>query len=213
MRPKRGGKMKIRSRLVLLIGIGMGIWLHLSVFAYPPAVGIIGKSKNCLACHVHNGPWQDEGNTIIDILDKTTHKSLIQADGSFLIEAQRGKTTSVLTVIGRNKGDQADSPYRNAWLYVDPQRIKSDSLSKFAPGWSVNLPMACRIIGDKLEGFEGANITALPMSIRASDDAQNADIVLQVMLTTGESVKGNAKEGMRGNYFERRVLLKVLDGK
>jgi hypothetical protein len=213
MSQKRRGKMKVRSNLILLLGIGMGIWLHQYAFAYPPAVGIIGKAKNCLVCHVNNGPWQDEGNTIIDILDKTTLKSLIQADGSFLIETQRGKTTTVLTVIGRNKGDLAEAPYRNAWLYVDPQRIRSDSLSKFAPGWSVNLPMACRIIGDKLEGFEGANITALPMSIRAGDDAQNAELALQVMLTTGESVKGNAKEGMRGNYFERRVLLKVLDGK
>ncbi len=205
--------MKIRSKLVFLLGFGIGIWLQLNVFAYPPAVGIIGKAKNCLVCHVNNGPWQDERNTIIDILDISTHKSLIQADGSFLIETQRGEITAVLTVIGRNKGDSEVVPYRNAWLYVDPQRIRSDSLSKFAPGWSVNLPMACRIVGDQLEGFEGANVTALPMSIRAGDDAQNAELVLQVMLTAGESVKGKAKEGMRGNYFERSVLLKVLDRK
>jgi hypothetical protein len=31
------------------------------------------------------------------------------------------------------------------------------------------------------------------------------------MLTRGESVKGKAKEGMKGNYFERIIRLKVLD--
>jgi hypothetical protein len=31
------------------------------------------------------------------------------------------------------------------------------------------------------------------------------------MLTRGESVKGKAREGMVGNYFERKVTLKVLD--
>jgi len=38
-------------------------------FAYPPAVGILAKSKNCLACHVNNGPWKDDKSTIIDIID------------------------------------------------------------------------------------------------------------------------------------------------
>jgi len=32
---------------------------------------------------------------------------------------------------------------------------------------------------------------------------------LQVMLTKGASVKGNAQEGMSGNYFERKVKLIV----
>jgi hypothetical protein len=203
--------MKTKIIVVFILIMGIGTFLHQNSFSYPPAVGIIGKAKNCLVCHVNNGPWQDEGNTIIDILDKKTKKSLIQTDGSFLIEVQRGVTTTVLTVIGRKKGDQAESPYRNAWLYVDPQRIKSASLSKFAPGWSVNLPMACRIIGDKLEGFGGAKITALPMSIRPGDDAYDVEIQLQVMLTKGESVKGRAKEGMKGNYFERVVRLKVVE--
>ncbi|MFQ6031634.1 MAG: hypothetical protein ACE5L7_02900 [Candidatus Aminicenantales bacterium] len=135
----------------------------------------------------------------------------MQSDGSFLIEAHRGKTETVLTVIGRKKEDKAEAPYRNAWLYVDPQRIKSHSLSKFAPGWSVNLPLACRIVGDKLEGFERAKITVLPMSIRAGDDAQDAELKLQVILTRGESVKGKAKEGMKANYFERVVRLKVVE--
>jgi hypothetical protein len=117
----------------------------------------------------------------------------------------------VLTVIGRKKGDKEEAPYRNAWLYVDAKRIKNNSLLKFAPGWSVNLPMACRIVGDKLGGFKGAKITVLPMSVRPGDDAQDADLQLQVMLTKGESVKGKAKEGMKGNYFERVVRLKVLE--
>ena len=195
----------------LLISPVLGILLHHQAYSYPPAVGILGKAKNCLVCHVDNGPWKDEANTIIDILDKETKKSYLQPDGSFLIEVKRGEIKTILTVIGRRKGDRADSPYRNAWLYVDPQRIQSKSLSKFAPGWSVNLPMACRIVGDKLVGFEGSNITALPASFKPGDDAQDAELTLQVMLTKGESVKGKAKQGMMGNYFKRVVRLKVLD--
>lgn len=203
--------MKAKAVLTLLLVLGLGICLYQYSFSYPPAVGLLGKSKNCLVCHANNGPWQDEGKTIIDILDKETKKSLMQADGSFLIEVQRSKIRTVLTVIGRTKKDKTEAPYRNAWLYVDPQRVKSNSLSKFAPGWGVNLPMACRIVGDKLEGFNGAKITALPMSIRPGDDAQDAELTLQVMLTKGESVKGKGREGMKGNYFERIVRLKVLE--
>ena len=33
---------------------------------------------------------------------------------------------------------------------------------------------------------------------------------LQVMLTKGESVKGNAQKGMLGSYFEKKVILKVI---
>ncbi len=196
---------------VLSIVLILGVFLIKPAFSYPPAVGLLGKSKNCLICHTNNGPWQDEENTIIDILDKETKKSLAQPDGSFLIEVQRGQIKTLLTVIGRKKGDKAESPYRNAWLYVDSQRIKSNSLSKFAPGWGVNLPMACRIVGDKLAGFEEAKITSLPFSIRPGDDAQDAELTLQVMLTRGESVKGQPKKGMKGSYFERIVRLKVLD--
>ncbi len=203
--------MKAKTILILLSVLGLVICLYQYSFSYPPAVGLLGKSKNCLVCHANNGPWQDEENTIIDILDKETKKSLAQPDGSFLIEAQRGQIKTVLTVIGRKKGDKEEAPYRNAWLYVDAKRIKNNSLLKFAPGWSVNLPMACRIVGDKLGGFNGAKITVLPMSVRPGDDAQDADLQLQVMLTKGESVKGKAKEGMKGNYFERVVRLKVLE--
>lgn len=203
--------MKVKIIMVFFITIGWSLCLHQHTHAYPPAVGIVGQAKDCLVCHVNNGPWKDEENTIINILDKETKKSLIQPDGSFFIEAERGKVRTVLTVIGRKEKDKADAPYRNAWLYVDPQRIKSDSLSKFAPGWHVNLPMACRIVGDKLEGYGGARITVLPMSIRPGDDAQDAELMLQVMLTKGESVKGKAKEGMVGNYFEKIVHLKVLE--
>ena len=180
-------------------------------FAYPPAVGILGKAKDCLACHVNNGPWNDDVKTIIDIIDRETKKSFKQPDGSFLIEVKRGEVKTLLTVIGRTKEDTEKAPYRNAWLYVDPKTIESSSLSKFAPGWDVNLPGSCRIVGDKLEGYEGAKITILPMSIRATDSAQDAEITLQVMLTRGESVKGKPKEGMTGSYFERRVRLKVMD--
>ncbi len=179
--------------------------------AYPPAVGILSNQKNCLDCHANNGPWKDDPRTIIDILDKDTMKSLKQADSSFLIETKRGTARTLLTVIGRAKGDAVEAPYRNAWLYIDPKTIGSASLSKFAPGWDVNLPMSCRIVGDKLELYEGATLTMLPMTVRPTDAAQDAELTLQVMLTKGESVKGKPKEGMIGSYFERKVKLKVTD--
>lgn len=75
----------------------------------------------------------------------------------------------------------------------------------------MNLPASCRIVGDALDVYPGARITVLPMSIRPSDGAQDAEVVLQVMLTKGESVKGRAREGMIGSYFERKVKLKVLE--
>lgn len=180
-------------------------------FAYPPGVGILTKSKNCLSCHVSNGSWSDESNNIIDILDKDTKKSLKQPDGSFQIEVKRFESKTVLTIIGRKDDGKSEMPYRNAWIYVDPKTIETNSLSKFAPGWECNLQMACRVIGDKLDGYENAKITSLPMTIRPTDAAQYSELSFQVMLTKGESQKGNAKEGMKGNYFEKKVMLKVLD--
>ena len=44
--------------------------------AYPPAVGILGESRDCLACHAENGPWVDEAGTIVDIVDAATGKSI-----------------------------------------------------------------------------------------------------------------------------------------
>lgn len=180
-------------------------------WAYPPAVGILGKAKSCMACHANNGPWTDEKGTIVDILDQETGRSLRQADGTFLIEAKRGQARTVVTVIGRAKDDPAPAPYRNAWLYVDPQQVDTSSLSKFAPGWEVNLPMSCRIVGDAPKGYEGARVTALPMTVRPSDGARDASVTLQIMLTRGESVKGKPTEGMIGNYLERIVRMGVLD--
>lgn len=177
---------------------------------YPPAVGILTRSKDCLACHVANGPWTDEARTIVDVLDATTKKSLRAPDGSFLLEVMRGEPRTVLTVIGRAKGE-SQPPRRIGWLYVDPSTIESSSLSKFAPGWDVNLPGACRLVGDTLEGFGGAALTALPMTVRPADSARDAELVLQVMLTTGDSVKGKPKEGMVANYLTRKLVLKVLE--
>lgn len=182
-----------------------------TALAYPPAVGILGEAKNCLACHVNNGPWNDDHQTVIDVLDRETKASLRQPDGSFLIDVKRGQTRTVLTVLGRTKADKEEAPYRNAWLYIDPKTIKTASLSKFAPGWDVNLPMSCRVVGDKIEGYEGASVTVLPMTVRPTDAAQSGELALQVMLTKGDSVKGNTRAGMVGSYFERRVQLKVID--
>jgi len=182
-----------------------------TALAYPPGVGILSNKNNCLDCHVNNGPWGDDERTIIDIFDRDTMKSLKQADGSFLIETKRGTTKTLLSVIGRAKGDTVEASYRHAWLYIDPRTIGSSSLSKFAPGWEVNLPMACRIVGDKFDPYEGATLTVLPMTIRPADAAQDGELLLQVMLTKGESVKAKPKEGMIGSYFERKVMLKVTE--
>jgi hypothetical protein len=178
--------------------------------AYPPAVGVLAKNRSCVACHASNGPWTDEARTIIDVLDAKTKKSLRAADGGFRIEVPRGESRTVLTVIGRQKGD-ATVPKRNAWLYVDPTQIEASTLSKFAPGWDVNLPMSCRLVGDKVDAYDGAHVTALPMTLRPSDAARDAEVELQVMLTTGEAVKGKDKEGLVANYFVRKVLLKVME--
>lgn len=180
-----------------------------AAYAYPPAVGILSNSKNCMSCHKDNGPWKDENKLIIDVLDMETKKSLKQPDGSFLIEAKRWEQRTVLTVIGRKKENSVTAPYRNAWLYIDPATIGTHSLSKFAPDWDVNLPMSCRLVGDKLSGYEDADITSLPMTIQPLSNAKDAELQLQVMLTKGESVKGKAQEGMQGNYFEKKIILKV----
>lgn len=179
--------------------------------SYPPAVGLLSKSKNCLTCHVSNGPWRDDSKTIIDIVSKESGRSLKQKDGMFLIEAKRGQPVTVLTVIGRTKDDTGPLPVRNGWIYIDPRRIESESLSKFAPGWMVNVPASCRLIGDTLPGYEGAKITVLPMTVRPLEDAQDGTLQLQVMITRGESVKNDPKAGMIGSYFERPVRLKVID--
>jgi len=203
--------MKTKLTSVLVIFFIYSIISVTSLLSYPPAVGILGKSKSCMSCHVNNGPWSDEQKTIIDILDKETGKSLLQPDGTFLVEVKRGMQKTLITVIGRQKDDALPAPYRNAWLYIDPTMIESSSLSKFAPGWDVNLPMSCRLVGDTAPGYENANITSLPMTIQPLDDAKNAELQLQVMLTRGESIKGNPKKGMEGNYFERKVKLVVVE--
>ena len=180
------------------------------VYAYPPGVGILSKSKNCLACHANNGPWTDEGKIIIEIFEKDSMKSFRQPDGSFLLQIKRHEPLTLRTVIGYKK-DGAIAPYRNGWIYIDPTTIESSSLSKFAPGWDVNLQAGCRLVGDKLVGYEDFDLSALPMTIRPLDSARDAQIILQGMLTRGESVKGKGKEGMIGVYFERIVKIKVLD--
>ena len=178
--------------------------------AYPPAVGIIGNNRSCLSRHTSNGPWEDE-STIIDVLDASTRRSLRQPDGSFLLEVERGKIARLITVIGREKGDAAPSPLRNAWLYVDPGQLKTGALSKFAQGWDVNLPMACRIVGDKIPEYPDAAVTALPMTVRPGDAAHDAELELQVMLTSGKSAKGKPDEWLKSNYFLRKLSLRVLD--
>ena len=201
----------MKSGKIAALGFCALAFFAARTFCYPPAVGILGKSKSCLACHVNNGPWPDDQKTIIDLLDKETMKSLRQSDGRFVIEVKRGRQKTILTVIGRAQDDGAMPPYRNAWIYIDPKSIGTDSLSKFAQDWAVNLQMACRLVGDNLPGFEGAKISVLPMTLQPLDKAEDSELQLQVMLTMGAAVKAEAKKGMLGNYFERKVALKVIE--
>lgn len=194
----------------LILGLLITL-IAISAMAYPPAVGILGKSKNCLVCHKNNGEWVDGPELVIDIVDKETKKSLLQPNGSFLLTVKRGQTATVLTVIGYKTDDTTLIPYRNGWIYIDKDRIRLSVLSKFPAGWEVNLPMACRIVGDKLDAYPGVHGTMLPMTIRPPDAASNAVVTLQVMLTKGETVKGKAKQGMVGSFFERTLFLKIED--
>lgn len=196
--------------LILASMILVGLTAALSAAAYPPAVGILAKNRSCASCHVNSGPWGDQSHTVIDVLDAKTKQSLRGPDGVITIAVARGASRTVLTVIGRTAGEKSP-PRRNAWLYVDPSQIETSALSKFAPGWDVNLPMSCRIVGDRLEGYDGAHLTVLPMTVRPSDAARDAELELQVMLTAGEAVKGKGQEGLISNLFVRKVLLKVSE--
>ena len=179
--------------------------------AYPPAVGIVGQSRSCTGCHTSNGPWSDASLTIVDVLDEATRLSLRQPDGRFLLEVDRGQTATVVTIIGRQAGDSVPPPIRNAWLYVAPSRLETTALSKFAPGWDVNLPMSCRIVGDTVPEYPGAALTALPMTVRPGDAAQETELELQIMLTSGESAKGDPDTWLQSNYLLRKLVLKVVD--
>ena len=179
--------------------------------AYPPAVGVVGPSQSCLTCHVDNGPWKDDSRAIIDIVDKKTGESFMQEDGTFLISIKKGEIKTVLTIIGRAGDDEATPAYRNGWLYVSPDLIGTPSFNKFATGWNVNLHLGCRLLSDKHKNYPGARITAAGMRLSPGEDAQDAEIMLQVMMTSGESVKGKPKEGLTVSYFERVVLLRVIE--
>lgn len=200
----------LQRALTVLATVTVGVVGAGTALAYPPGVGITSKERSCSACHDSNGPWSDEARTVIDVLDAGTKRSLKAPDGTFRIEVPRGQPRTVLTVIGRQNGDTT-APRRNAWMYVDPTQVATTALSKFAPGWDVNLPLSCRIVGDTVETYPAAQLTVLPMTIRPTDAARDAELELQVMLTAGEAVKGKGREGLISNLFVRRVALRVLD--
>lgn len=203
------GIIKVNAKATTVTMAFLLVTAGLGVLAYPPAVGILGKSENCLNCHANNGNWIESSDLVIDIVNKDTKESLKQPDGSFLLSVKRGYSVTIMTVIGYRTDDTTLIPYRNGWLYVDSDRIKSSALSKFPPGWEVNLPMACRLVGDKLDAYPDVHGTVLPMTVRPTDAAGDSEVTLQVMLTKGDSVKGKPKQGMEGNYFVRTLQLKV----
>jgi hypothetical protein len=68
-----------RACLIGLLARLVVIGAH-TAFAYPPAVNILGPARNCLSCRSSDGQWKDPAGLIIDILDKTSEKSLRQGD-------------------------------------------------------------------------------------------------------------------------------------
>lgn len=178
--------------------------------AYPPGTGITGKFRNCVACHTNDGPWKEDSNLIVDLVDKETGRSVRQDDGTFLVSAKPGQARTLMAVIGRAKGDVAPAPNRNGWIFIDPTLIDKDMLgSKFAPGWETNLTMSCRLVGDTAKGHEGARVTSLPLTVRPSEAAKDTEVEWQILMTSGDAVKGDATQGLTQNYFLRKVRLKV----
>ena len=200
--------------LIQKIAFVVGLAVLLAIFsalssAYPPAVGIMDKAPNCIVCHPNNGPWVDDEYLVIDVLDKETKESLRQSDGSFLIEVPRNESRTVLNVIGRNVGDSNEAPFRNAWVFFDPQMVETSSLSKFAAGWEVSMTYGCRLVGDKLNVYPGATLTVTPMTVRPTDSAKNGSITWMLGLTKGDPPKGKPDRVMIGNYYEHTVKLVV----
>jgi hypothetical protein len=195
----------------VILALGLIVWSS-SAWAYPPAVGIVGKAKNCLVCHINNGPWQDDQQMVVDLLDAKTKQSFKQADGSFLIKAERHVPKTVLAVLGRAKGDPALAPTRNGWLFIDPQRISEESPSnKFPKGWEVNQSLGCRMVGDPLPGYEGSALTVASMTLLATAQAKEVQMEWQAMLARGESVKGKAREGLQSTTVVKKVKLVVKE--
>ncbi len=71
--------------------------------------------------------------------------------------------------------------------------------------------MSCRVVGDKVPEYPGAAATAAPMTVRPGDAARDAELELQIMLTKGESAKGNPNAWLKANYLVRKLTLKVID--
>ena len=179
--------------------------------AYPPGVGIMSDKRSCTGCHASTGPWSDETMTIAEILDGDTKTSLRRPNGSFQIDVVRGQTRRVITILGRRADDQLLPPTRNGWTFVDTAQLSTSSFSKFAPGWDVNLNMACRMVGDTIGAYPGAQVTVLPMTVRPTDAARDAELEWQCLLTTGSPVKGRPDTGLVANFLTRQVRLHVLE--
>lgn len=202
-----GGRIMRFSRVILVI-VSIVVLVCRSV-AYPPAVGIMGPSPDCLTCHINNGKWIEDEFLIVDILDKETKQSLKQPDGSFLLEFPRNKSKTVLCVIGRLVEDPNPPPFRNSWIFFDPKMVDKPTLSKFLPGWEVNATYGCRLVGDKLDLYPGAALTVTSMTVKPTERAGNGTITWLLALTTGDPPKGKPAEGMLGNYYEYQVKLRI----
>lgn len=196
----------MQSKLLFSIILMTGIvaLITTGIFAFP-AASLEGRQKSCLSCHKNTGPWKDESKIVIDIIDPETGKSFKQEDGSFLIPVKRDEVRRVKTVLGVSS-DLEWVPECVAWLYVDPEELQKapESSLKFAPHWEVNRPFCGKRVVETIKGFEDKKVASLTMSIRPSKEAKDANVLLQVLFKSFDRT-------LVGNYFERKVNLKVLD--
>lgn len=176
--------------------------LHVSAW---PAASLEGRQANCLGCHVENDTWQDSSGIVIDIIDPATGTSYRQPDGSFAITVKRNTELRVKSVFGVSPGMQFP-PDTVGWLYVDPGELQNapEAGLKFAPGWLVNRPFCGKRLVETVDGYIGNRLAAITMTLKPLENAQDAEIQLQVLF------KSNAR-GMEGSYYQKKVLLKVLD--
>ncbi len=170
-----------------------------------PGSPLEGRQKSCATCHAVRDRWVDENKIIIDIVDPVTRKSFRQNDGSFLIEVKRNTERRVLSVFGA-KPTEKYPPDMVGWLYVDPNELADapESSLKFASGWRVNRPFCGKRLNERVDGYEGDHLASITMTIMPTAPAVDGEVKLQVVFKS-------LARGLRGNYYEKNVKLKVID--
>ncbi len=188
---------------------GLSVFIAVTTFVSTawcwPGSPLEGRQKSCATCHAVRDRWADESKIIIDIVDPETRKSFRQNDGSFLIEVKRNTERRVLSVFGV-KPTEKYPPDMVGWLYVDPKELADapESSLKFAPGWRVNRPFCGKRLNERVDGYEGDHLASITMTIMPTAPAVDAEVKLQVVFKS-------LARGLRGNYDEKNVKLRVVE--